>query len=63
MEGNAFNREDLSRCLTIDSDCVIILANKMSKDPIKEDYKNILRLMAVKQYSKRENKPVPRVCI
>ena len=49
--------------MTESSKCVIILANKVSKDPILEDYRNILHTFSVKQYVYMMTGKEIRVCL
>lgn len=57
------NPKDLKRCSADNSTCVVILANKQSRNPNAEDYKNILNTFSVKQYVKMMNGKDIRVCL
>jgi len=50
VEGNALEKSDLKRCLAKEADCVVVLSNKLTQNPIAEDYKNIISAHAVKNY-------------
>ena len=63
LEGNVVNSKDLKRCSVESSKCVIILANKQSRNPNVEDYKNILHTFSVKQYVKTMTGREIRVCL
>jgi hypothetical protein len=43
LEGNPLNHKDLKRALVDQAACVVVLSNKFCKDPIYEDYSNILQ--------------------
>ena len=63
IEGNALEKSDLQRCLTQDAECIVVLSNKLTKNPIIEDYNNIINTHAVKNYVLQKDKRDIRVCI
>ncbi|EGR27459.1 hypothetical protein IMG5_195710 [Ichthyophthirius multifiliis] len=63
LYGNPLNSEDLKRAQTENSQCVIILADKMTKDADEEDKRNIMYTLAVKQYVQSMCQNDIRVCV
>lgn len=63
LEGNPLNANDLKRALVENAKCVIVLADKMAKYPIHEDYKNIMYCLSVKKYYQKIKKQDLRVCV
>ena len=55
LEGDVLNHSDLERAGAYDSDCVIILANKLNNQR-EEDFNNILKAMAIKNNSVKNMK-------
>ena len=52
LEGNPLSHHDLKRAQADTATCVVVLSNKFCKDPIVEDYNNILQSFGIKQYAK-----------
>lgn len=64
LVGNSLNHQDLERCKSDRSLCVILLANKLSTDPRQEDFNNIMKAFSIKKYSSMlSGAPKTRVCI
>ena len=51
LVGDALNKKDLKRARADNSICVIILANKLTKNHRKEDFNNIMKAFSIKNYS------------
>ena len=60
LVGNGRENKDLSRCKANQSICAIILADKLNKNPQKEDYNNIMKAFNFKKFSRGKD---IRVCI
>ncbi|CAI2380858.1 unnamed protein product [Moneuplotes crassus] len=63
LEGNPLNHKDLKRAMADSATCVVVLSNKFCKDPIMEDYSNILQSFCVKQYAKARKDKELRLCL
>ena len=63
LVGNSLIHKDLARCKSDSAECVVLLANKLAKDPKYEDFSNILQAFSVKKFSKIYAKKEMRVCI
>ena len=63
IEGNPLDRNDLKRALADQATWVIVLSNKFCKDPLQEDYNNILQSFRVKQYAKTNRNRELRICL
>ena len=51
LVGNVLEQKDLKRARTDKSICVIILANKLTKNHRQEDFNNIMKSFSIKKYS------------
>ena len=64
LVGNVLNQQDLDRAKTDDSICVIILANKLTKNHRQEDFNNIMKAFSILKYSYMKSEiRRTRVCI
>ena len=64
LVGDVLNKKDLKRARTDNSICVIILANKLTKNHRQEDFNNIMKAFSIKNYSNMIwGKPKTRVYI
>ncbi|CAD8066859.1 unnamed protein product [Paramecium sonneborni] len=64
LEGHPLQNKDLERCSSKDCNCVIVLANKTSRTPKRDDYRNIIHAFAVKQFAKKQkSRRGVRVCL
>ena len=64
LVGNVLNQQDLNRAKTDDSICVIILANKLTKNHRQEDFNNIMKAFSILKYSYMKSEiRRTRVCI
>ncbi|CAD8152800.1 unnamed protein product [Paramecium pentaurelia] len=64
LEGHPLQNKDLERCSSKDCNCVIVLANKTSRTPKRDDYRNIIHAFAVKQFAKKQkSRKGARVCL
>ena len=63
LVGNSLIHKDLARCKADSAECVVLLANKLAKDPKYEDFSNILQAFSVKKFSKIYAKKEMRICI
>ena len=64
LVGNVLNQQDLDRAQTDDSICVIILANKLTKNHRQEDFNNIMKAFSILKYSYMSSEVRrTRVCI
>ena len=63
LEGNPLDPSHLKRAAADNAACTVILSNQFCKDPLLEDYRNILNAFAVKQYTKAHQNREMRVCL
>ncbi len=63
LEGNPIYARDLKRASAETTKCIVILANKVSNNPMLHDYKNILQAFSVKQYVRMMAAREIRVCL
>lgn len=63
LVGNSLNQIDLERCKADSSLCVVLLANKLSKNPRNEDFSNILQAFSIKKFSKINSGNDVRICM
>ena len=63
LEGSPLNHKDLKRAQADSATCVVVLSDKFCKDPIMEDYSNILQSFCVKQYAKARRGKELRLCL
>jgi hypothetical protein len=63
IQGNPLSERDLKRCQAEKAAGVLILCNKQSADPTKEDAKTLLRAIVIKRFLKAHNNLSVRVCI
>ena len=64
LVGNSLKHADFMRCKADQAICAVVLANKLAKDPVREDFENIIKAFAYRNhchiFCKGAN---PRVCI
>ncbi len=63
LVGNSLIHKDLERCKADASVCVVLLANKLAKNPRHEDFSNILQAFSVKKFARIYTKKDVRICI
>lgn len=63
LVGNSLIHRDLDRCKAASSMCVVLLANKMAKNPRYEDFANILQAFSIKKFAQIYTKKDVRICI
>ena len=64
LVGDVLNKKDLKRAKIDNSICVIILANKLTKNHRQEDFNNIMKAFSIKNYSNMIwGKPKTRIYI
>lgn len=63
LVGNSLKQQDLERCKAESSLCVVLLANKLTKNPKLEDFSNILQAFSIKKYSKIQSGSDVRICM
>ena len=63
LEGNPLSHKDLKRSMADSASCCVVLSNKFCRDPIIEDYRNILQSFAVKQYAQMKRRREIRLCL
>jgi hypothetical protein len=63
LEGNPLNHKHLKRAQADSAICCVVLSNKFCKDPVMEDYSNILQSFCVKQYAKAKRDRELRICL
>jgi len=63
LVGNSLIHKDLERCKAASAVCVVLLANKLAKNPRHEDFSNILQAFSVKKFARIYSKKDVRICI
>ncbi len=63
LVGNSLIHKDLERCKADQAECVVLLANKLAKNPKYEDFSNILQAFSVKKFAKIYSGKDVRICI
>jgi hypothetical protein len=63
LVGNSLVHKDLERCKADTAECVVLLANKLAKNPRYEDFSNILQAFSVKKFAKIFSGRDVRICI
>jgi potassium large conductance calcium-activated channel subfamily M alpha protein 1 len=63
LVGNSLVHKDLLRCKAESAGCVILLANKLAKNPKYEDFSNILQAFSIKKFSTIYSGNDVRICI
>ena len=63
LMGDSLIHKDLERCKADQSTCVVILANKYSKNPQCEDFSNLMKLFAFRNSSYMGTDYNLRICI
>jgi hypothetical protein len=63
LVGNSLIHKDLLRCKADSAGCVILLANKLAKNPKDEDFSNILQAFSIKKFSTIFSGKDVRICI
>jgi hypothetical protein len=63
LVGNSLIHKDLLRCKAESASCVILLANKLAKNPKTEDFSNILQAFSIKKFSTIFSGKDVRICI
>jgi hypothetical protein len=63
LVGNSLIHKDLLRCKADSAGCVILLANKLAKNPKNEDFANILQAFSIKKFSTIYSGQDVRICI
>lgn len=63
LVGNSLIHKDLERCKASSAVCVVLLANKLAKNPRHEDFSNILQAFSVKKFARIYSGKDVRICI
>lgn len=63
LVGNSLIHKDLHRCKADSAVCVVLLANKLAKNPKFEDFSNILQAFSVKKFAQIYLGQDIRICI
>jgi len=63
IQGNPLSERDLKRCQADKAAGILILCNKQSADPAKEDAKTLLRAIIIKRFLKAHDNTYVKVCI